>query len=99
MTTRNQHIKKLTDELTADIDLSGADKVRLLKSLMLDRRQEERNEIEVLKLKCIDEHRKLLLQSQTPDTNWLDGPRGVGRRLLTHDNPTETPEPVDSIQG
>jgi len=84
---RDNQIEKLAKELSEDInqELSPLDKVKLLKAFMLDRRQGEKNELELMKFRFIEEHRKMLLQNDTPGPHWMDGPQGLGRRLLACD--------------
>ncbi len=95
MTSRDKQISKLTDELANDIDMSGRDKVALLKALMIDKRAEEKNALELAKFQFIEEHRQLLT-NESPGPNWMDGPQGLGRRLLDCDEPRET---VDASTG
>jgi len=84
---RDKMIEKLAKELSNDInqELTPLDKVKLLKAFMLDRRQEEKNQLELMKFRFIEEHRKMLLQNDTPGPHWMDGPQGLGRRLLDCD--------------
>ena len=83
--TLNDQIQNLTKELCSDAE-PNRERVMLLKALMLDLRQQEKNNLEVLKFRFIEEHRDLLTKNETPSPNWMDRPQGLGRRLLDCDN-------------
>ncbi len=80
-----KQIDQLTKELCSDAE-PNRERVMLLKALMLDLRQQEKNNLEVLKFRFIEEHRDLLTKNETPSPNWMDRPQGLGRRLLDCDN-------------
>ncbi len=80
-----KQIDQLTKELCNDAE-PNRERVMLLKALMLDLRQQEKNNLEVLKFRFIEEHRELLTKNENPSPNWMDRPQGLGRRLLDCDN-------------
>ncbi len=83
--TLNKQIDLLTKELCKDAE-PNRERVMLLKALMLDLRQQEKNQLEVMKFRFIEEHRELLTKNENPSPNWMDRPQGLGRRLLDCDN-------------
>ncbi len=92
MTTRDKQIKSLTEELTTDKDqqLTGRDKVNLLKALMLDQRAEEKLQLEAIKFQWIKDRPNLLTQKENVGPYWADGPQGLNRRLLDCDKRNDT---------
>ena len=72
------------------VELTGKERVQLLKVLLIDKRQEEKNLLELAKFNFIVEHRALLENASGPHA--LDGPQGLGRRLLEHEETTTAQE-------
>ncbi len=78
--TRDKQIDKLTDELMKDsLELPARERVCLLKALMLDRRQEEKNQLEMMKIQATV---KMLESDSSP----FKLEQSIGRRLLTNGN-------------
>ncbi len=78
--TRDEQITQLTEELMKDsLELPARERVCLLKALMLDRRQEEKNQLEMMRIQATT---KLLESDNSPFV--LN--QGIGRRLLTDGN-------------
>lgn len=84
-----EQIEKLTKELIDEIE-PDHQRVLLLKVLMINLRQQEKNQLEVLKFEFIKDHRQLIEGS--PGPHYMNGPQGLGRRMLECDAATERAE-------